>query len=50
MVLQGMKNAMLMVEGAVAAFPGGPWSFVILVLLILFVTLVATDGPKNKDN
>jgi hypothetical protein len=27
----------------------GLWGFVVLVLLILFVTLVATDGSKDKD-
>jgi len=34
-----------------AWFPqvNGRWGFVALVLLILFVTLVATDGSKGKD-
>ena len=28
---------------------GGLWGFIALVLLILFVTLVVTEGPKHKD-
>ncbi|MGA2245166.1 MAG: hypothetical protein ABSH48_09220 [Verrucomicrobiota bacterium] len=43
-----MKSAAILTHD-LASLPGGPWGFVVLVLLILFVTLVATEGSKRKD-
>ena len=44
-----MKSQIILAQGGLFFHSGGIWSFVALVLLILFVTLVATDGSKDKD-
>ncbi|HUC84780.1 MAG TPA: hypothetical protein VL970_06285 [Candidatus Acidoferrales bacterium] len=44
-----MKILMIFAQGPPVAQLGGPWTFAVLVLLILFVTLVVTEGSKNKD-
>jgi len=42
-------SQMLLAQSPVASHLGGIWEFVVLVLLILFLTLVATDGSQGKD-
>lgn len=42
-------SQMLLAQSAAPSNMGGVWEFVVLVLLILFLTLVATDGSKDKD-
>jgi hypothetical protein len=45
-----MKPQMILAHAGLPSFHiGGIWGFVGLVLLILFVTLVVTDGSKGKD-
>jgi len=34
---------------ALSARAWAVWEFFALVLLILFITLVVSDGPRNKD-
>jgi hypothetical protein len=49
MLLKGMKVLMMLAQSPPASRWGGPWTFVVLVLLILFVTLVVAEGSKHKD-
>jgi hypothetical protein len=49
MVTSGMKFLLMLAQGSAPALPGGRWSFVVLVLLIVVVTVFVTDGSKNKD-
>ena len=43
-------NSLMMLAQSVATFQGGGmWTFGMLVLLIVFVTLVAGEGSKPKD-
>jgi len=44
-----MKLHTMFAHLALPAHAGMIWGFVGLVLLIAFVTLVATDGSKDKD-
>jgi len=44
-----MKFFLLLAQGPTSALPGGRWSFVALVLVIVIVTLIVADGSKNKD-
>lgn len=44
-----MKLPMILAHGGWLVHLGGVWGFVALVLLILFVTLIVTEGSRNKD-
>lgn len=48
-VIISMMFSLMLAQGSAAALPGGRWSFVVLVLLIVVVTVFVTDGSKNKD-
>jgi hypothetical protein len=49
LIASGMKFFLLLAQGPTSALPGGRWSFVALVLVIVIVTLIVADGSKNKD-
>jgi len=42
-------HSLILAYGIPVARGLGLWGFGALVLLIVFVTLVVGDGPKNKD-
>jgi len=44
-----MKTQVMLAHPALPAHGGAIWWFLALVLLIVFVTLVATDGSKDKE-
>ena len=44
-----MKSQIILAHSGLLPHVGGIWGFIALVLLILFVTLVVTDGSKDKD-
>jgi len=43
-----MKAQIFLAHAGLFNHVSGVWGFIVLVLLILFVTLVVTDGPKDK--
>jgi len=44
-----MKSQLFLAHFGLPVHTGGVWGFVVLVLLILFLTLVVADGPKDKE-
>jgi hypothetical protein len=44
-----MHSHVILAHDAFSAGGWAIWEFSALVLLILFITLVVSDGPKNKD-
>ena len=44
-----MKTQFMLAHLALPAHAGGIWGFIALVLLILFITLVATGDYQDKE-
>lgn len=44
-----MHSILILAQSALSVSNRGLWGFVALVLLILFVTLVVSDGSQHRD-
>jgi hypothetical protein len=45
-----MTSQIFLAQGNAAASVGGIWEFIVLVILVVFLILVATEGSKGGND